>query len=297
MVSAPAPLLVVSDFDGTLSLVNPDTLAARILPLGRRALRRIARISATRPERARLVVLSGRTAIDVAARIRVGGVRYLGNHGLEGGWLDRGRRPEALEVAVDESVSASIEPAAALGRAVRERLRDPDWLFVEEKGPSVAFHYRRAADPAAARAQVDAALAAVAESPVRAAFDALERIDGRKVVEFRPRGVGGKGDSMARLLERERPASVLVLGDDRSDAEAFETVRRARDEGAIEGLTLGVHGAQETPVEVLAAADVLLPSPVDAARVLSAVAALLERETAPPAADQSRSGAHAARRR
>jgi len=83
---------------------------------------------------------------------------------------------------------------------------------------------------------------------------------------------------MRRLLRRERPAAVLVLGDDRSDAEAFEAVVEERRRGSLAGLTVGVHGAGETPPEITAAADVELPTPRDAARLLAAVAAALERE-------------------
>src|SRR5581483_9868139 len=105
--------------------VNPDPLGARILPLARRALRRLARRAAEEPDRLALAVLSGRTVIDVAARVRVGGLRYLGNHGLEAGWLGRGGSPEAIEVSVDEAVAASVDPAGLLGRAVRDRLGAP----------------------------------------------------------------------------------------------------------------------------------------------------------------------------
>jgi trehalose 6-phosphate phosphatase len=278
IVRGATPLLVVSDFDGTLSPVNPDPLGARILPVARRALRRIARRAALDPDRVALAMLSGRTALDVAGRVRVGGIRYLGNHGLEGGWLGRGRRAEDLAVDVDEALAASIDPAGALGRAVRERLGAPAWLFVEDKGPSVAFHYRSADEPATARAAIDDAIAAAGEAEASSALEVLERIDGRKVVEFRPRGAGGKGASLERLLERERPSTVLVMGDDRSDAEAFRALRRQRGAGRLGGLAIGVHGAAETPVEVLDAADLILPSPVEASRLLAAIATGLERE-------------------
>jgi trehalose 6-phosphate phosphatase len=268
----------VSDFDGTLSPVNPDPVAARILPLARRALRRIARRAALDPDRVALAMLSGRTALDVAGRVRVGGVRYLGNHGLEGGWLARGRRAEDLEVDVDEALAASVDPAGALGRAVRDRLGAPPWLYVEDKGPSVAFHYRSAEDPAAARAALDDAIGAAERSEASTAMEALERIDGRKVVEFRPRGAGGKGASLERLLARERPSTVLVMGDDRSDADAFRTLRRERDAGRLDGLAIGVHGAAETPAEVVEEADLILPSPLEASRLLAAIATALERE-------------------
>ena len=87
------PLLVVSDFDGTLARIVDDPWGASILPLGRRALRTLAGLP-----QVHVVVLSGRTARDAAARVRVGGVAYLGNHGMERAFLSRGGRAERLGV-------------------------------------------------------------------------------------------------------------------------------------------------------------------------------------------------------
>ncbi len=181
-------------------------------------------------------------------------------------------------MSVDEAVAASVDPAGLLGRAIRDRLGAPAWLFVEEKGPSVAFHYRSAADHAVAKAAVEAALDEALAGEASPAAEALERIDGRRVIEFRPRGAGGKGEAMARLLERERPATVLMMGDDRTDAEAFATVRARRAAGALDALLVGIQGAAETPPEVRERADVMLSGPPAAARLLSAIANALEAE-------------------
>jgi trehalose 6-phosphate phosphatase len=141
----------------------------------------------------------------------------------------------------------------------------------------VAFHYRAAADPVAARAAILEALdRAEGEIPDRR----FERFDGRRVVELRPEGAGAKGAALAALIARQRPGAVIVLGDDVSDAEAFRVVRDARADGAIAGLALGVHGGRETPPEISAAADVVLPTPRDAGRLLGALASALEREAA-----------------
>ena len=51
LASAPGPLLVVADFDGTLAEGSRDPGATAIVPLARRALRRLARVAAGRPER------------------------------------------------------------------------------------------------------------------------------------------------------------------------------------------------------------------------------------------------------
>lgn len=246
------------------------------MPLGRRALRRLARIADDRPERVRVVVLSGRTALDVSGRVRVGGLHYLGNHGLEGGRLPRRGRAEALAVALEPGLEAHLGVAEALGERVARALGRPGWLYVERKGPSVAFHFRQADDADAARATI---LEAIGEVERELGGHGLARLEGRKVIEFRPDGAGGKGAAVERLLEREGPRSAIVLGDDVSDAEAFRVVVAARHDGRLaHGLAIAVHGATETPAEVVDAADLLLAGPPEAARALSTLAAALERE-------------------
>ncbi|HEX8939457.1 MAG TPA: trehalose-phosphatase [Candidatus Limnocylindrales bacterium] len=276
LLRAPSPLVVVSDFDGTLAGISPDPMAATIEPLGQRALRRLARIAAARPERLRLVVLSGRTALDVAGRVRVGGVRYLGNHGLEGGLLVRGGRAERLRIELDEWLEPYVGPCRRIGEAVRDRVREP-WLFVEPKGPLVAFHYRTAPDPTAARAEILAAIAAAEADPTLPPHG-LVRIEGRRVIELKPADAGGKGAAVERVLERLRPGAIMVLGDDRSDAEAFRVVAAARAAGRPVGLNVAVQAGPETPPEVAESADVVLAAPPETARLLAALARLLEAE-------------------
>ncbi len=273
---------MVTDFDGTLSAIDPDPLGARIDPLGRVAVRRLSRLAGLFPDRVRLFVLSGRAALDVAARVRVGGVTYLGNHGLERGALPARARAERLSIGLDSGLDTYAEPARLLGEAVTRRLGRPDWLFVENKGPAVAFHFRAAADGLAAHQLVDAAVVGALSDLGHVGF---ARLEGRKVIEVRPASAGGKGRTLELLLERERPGAVLAMGDDVSDADAFGVLTQARSDGRIAGLAVGVRGGAETPAAVLEAADVILSTPHDAARLLSALARELERRLRPtPAA-------------
>jgi hypothetical protein len=56
-------------------------------------------------------------------------------------------------------------------------------------------------------------------------------------------------------------------------------VARERAAGRLSaGLLLGVRGARETPAEVRAAADIILPDPAASAVVLRALARALEAE-------------------
>jgi trehalose 6-phosphate phosphatase len=268
-------LLIVSDFDGTLAEGSRDPAATTIVPLARRALRRLARIERNRPERIAVAILTGRAVADVAARVRVGGIRYLGDHGLQVGTFPRGRPAERISTSIRAGHEASVEPAAALAQRVPLLLGSPSWLFVELKGPSVAFHVRQADDRVAARAAVVAAIETIdRELP---AHD-LAHYRGRLVVDLRPRSAGGKREALERLMTDLRPGSVIALGDDVSDADAFAVLRATRDSAGIDGLAVGVTGPHGMPDDVRDAADLLLPTPFEAARMLAWLARALERE-------------------
>ena len=163
----------------------------------------------------------------------------------------------------------------------------PAWLFVERKGPSVAFHVRQAEDRVAARAAVEAAIAEVdRDSPPHD----LAHYRGRLVVDLRPRTAGGKREAFEALLAELEPATVVAFGDDSSDADGFAVLRAARDAGALDGLAVAVTGPHGMPDDVRAAADVLLDTPRDVARALAALASAVEREAlSPPPVRSSRS--------
>ena len=277
LARTPGRILVVADFDGTLAEGSRDPGAAVILPLARRALRRLARVADERPERIEVAILTGRTAADVAARVRVGGIDYFGDHGLQAGSFPRGGDPARLQTTFRAGHDDSHEPAEILATQVPEVLGRPDWLFVERKGPSVAFHVRQAEDRPAARAAVEAA---IEEVDRRLPPHDLAHYRGRLVVDLRPRSAGGKGEAVASLLADLRPAVAVAFGDDVSDADGFAVLHEARRSGTlVAALAVAVTGPHGMPDEVRAAADLVLATPYDAGRALSALASALERET------------------
>ena len=228
-------------------------------------------------------MLTGRTTADVAARVRVGGILYLGDHGLQRGTYRRGARPESVTTTFHDGHAASHEPAEALAQRVPALLGEPPWLFVERKGPSVAFHVRQAEDPLTARAAVEAAVEEVERGLPR---HDLAHYRGRMVVDLRPRTAGGKREAMESLLAELRPATVAAFGDDSSDADAFAVIRSARAAGLCDGMAFGVVGPRGVPDDVRAQADVVLETPRQAARLLSAIARSLAVASAPGSTDR-----------
>jgi trehalose-phosphatase len=255
------PLLVVSDFDGTLSQIVEDPWGASILPLGRRALRQLAATDGVH-----VTVLSGRTAADVSRRVRVGNVTYMGNHGIERGYLRRRGRPENMAIEGADDVAHDAGHRAEDMADELPRLVSDDWLVVERKPPAVAFHFRQAPDTVEAGRRVREAADELDPEGI------LERFPGRRVLELRPFGARAKGDALRGLIDELNPRAVLVLGDDVSDALAFAELRQARDAGRLDGLAVAILARAEVPPEVADTADMVLPSPAAAARFLSAFA-------------------------
>ena len=286
LAAARPPLLVVADFDGTLAAGSRDPAAARIEPSARRALRRLAGLAADRPGRLAVVILTGRTVPDVASRARVGGIEYFGDHGLQSATLARGARAESIVAVVEPGFDGHAAPAEVLAAGVADELGRPLWLFVERKGVSVAFHVRQADDVAAAREAVLAAIERV-EARSELGDHGLAPYRGRSVVDLRPEGAGGKREALERLIERHRPGAVVVLGDDLSDADAFDAVHEAAAHGTrasrlapapVVGVAVAVRWRLAAPPEVLERADVVLASSAAVGRFLGALARRLERE-------------------
>lgn len=272
LVAARPPLVVIADFDGTLAAGSRDPGAAVIDRVAQRALRRLARVAAARPGRVGVAVLTGRTVADVAVRTRVGGIEYFGDHGLQHGRLARGGRPEHLVVTTEPGFESHADPAEVLARGVAAALGHPAWLFVERKGPSVAFHVRQAEDVAAARAAVVDAIARVERSE-GLVDHGLAHYRGRSVVDLRPRDAGGKREAVERLLRRDRPGAVVVLGDELSDVDAFDAVLGGRQaDPALVGVTVAVHGTRPAPPELSALADLHVASAREVGRWLGRLA-------------------------
>ena len=272
LVAARPPLLLVVDFDGTLAVGTRDPAAARIEPLAQRAMRRLGGIATARPGRVHVAVLTGRIVADVAGRVRAGGVEYLGDHGLQHARLPRRGRAESLRPTIDPAFDVHRDPAETLADGVADALGRPSWLFVERKGPSVAFHVRQADDVQAARARV---VAAVAEVESRLGLvHGLAHYRGRSVVDLRPREAGGKREAVERLIASHRPGAVAVLGDELSDVDAFEAAIAARSaHPGLVAVTVAVHGtSRPAPAELLERADLALAGAHEVGRLLAALA-------------------------
>jgi trehalose 6-phosphate phosphatase len=241
----------------------PDPWSARILPGARRSLRRLAVTPGVS-----VALISGRTVADLAARARVGGVSYRGDHGAERAEAVRGFRPSALRSRREPASAEAVRVAAHVKRHVPAAVPEP-WLVLEDKATAATFHFRAAPDVDAARARVLRAVDAADPGKV------LQRSGGRRSVELRPPGASTKGDALRELIAARLPEVVVMLGDDANDALAFDALRAEREGGRIAGLAVAVAGHADVTAAVAPRADVVLRDPRETARLLTRLAGRL----------------------
>jgi trehalose 6-phosphate phosphatase len=228
----PARAGFIHDFDGTLSGIAPTPAEARALPGA-------SGVLATLAGRYPLVaILSGRRAEDVSGLIPAEGVRYLGLYGAEElGPRDALLTPRGPGPGLVDEAKAFIQ---------REGLTGAE---VEDKGHSVALHYRNATSPAAGDAIAAWALD-------RAEALGLQVRPGKMVVELTPPGPT-KAEALERLVAGSGIRRLVVAGDDVADVGAL---RRAGELLGMGALRIGVR-SPEAPAELEEVADVMVPGP------------------------------------
>ena len=201
--------VVLLDFDGTLAPIVSVPKKARMSARMRRALAAYAR-------RFPVAVVTGRAFADVRKRVRVRGVSFAGNHGLE--WSIRGKRSE---------VALSAQPARALAKVkklldtITARYRG---AFVEDKKHSLAVHYRHV------RASRHSAFLREARKIVHdTGGKHLRTIPGILILNILP-NVGWDKGKAARMmytqLRTSRASVPVFVGDDATDEDVFKALRR-----------------------------------------------------------------------
>lgn len=189
------PLLVVTDFDGTLSPIVADPRTAALADGAEQIL-----FALRDSPGVHVGVMSGRGYEDLAERVgRHPDISLIGSHGAEYG---------------EPADPALVGRRDELVGELRELLAPYEGAFLEVKPVSASVHTRRMADRAAAaqlRVLTLAGPAAVAGRTVKAGKEVVEI----SVVE------ANKGVALGRLADEVGAAAIVYLGDDVTDEDAF----------------------------------------------------------------------------
>jgi trehalose 6-phosphate phosphatase len=244
------------DIDGTISPIVSDPYAA-VVPQAFRAT-----LAALAPRLGLLAFVTGRDVRHAAAMVGVGDAQYVGLHGFDVLTPDGTVNRDPAAAPYFDRVQTMAQRAATLDA---ESLG----LVIEDKGPVLALHYRRASDPAATLVVLEREIL----QPARALGLALA--GGHFLVEVRPPVAVSKGTAARRLLDTggrdgTQLRTALFLGDDLTDCTGFAAIHawaaeaddptRGRLGGVTSGrLALAVAAlTDETPPQVRDEADVVV---------------------------------------
>ena len=243
----PESTAVLCDVDGTLAPIVADPSAAAVPETTRGVLRDAARWFGL------VACITGRPAIEARFMVGVEELTYAGNHGLE--LLEPGSDRVLLAGGGEAAGAHEFVGGLALLELAELGLR------VEDKGPIQAFHWRGAADEAAAEKRA-------AEIADEARERGLVPRWGRKVLELRPVADVDKGSATAALLRSSGASKAIFGGDDLTDLDAFRELRRMREEGALERAVCVGIASEEAPDALWDESDAIVSGPEGFAWVL-----------------------------
>ena len=232
----PGRTAILTDVDGTLAPIVERAEEAAVPTAAREALAALS-------ERYALVgCISGRQAEEARRLVGLDSLAYAGNHGLE--LLLPGEETPRPDPSI---AGREGEAAEFLAGVDGERLAAVG-LRLEDKGPIQALHWRGSEDESAAETHAH-------EIANEAGKAGLEPRWGRKVLELRPLGGGGKDGAVASLLADAALDRATYAGDDRTDLDAFRRLRELQGEGRLAtAVCVGVLSA-EAPAELAEESD------------------------------------------
>lgn len=215
-------LLVMLDYDGTLSPIARAPDEADLVPGTLDILKKLSELPSTM-----VAVISGRAIGDLSERVPCPGIILVGNHGFE--------CPE-LSVELPVPMGELRARAADLEVELAGGLFGIDGVLIENKGPVISVHYRRA-DPRRV-IEIMNIVRRIAKK-----YEGVEVAKGKKVLELRPDLHINKGTAVQMLIDEARRRLVcepfpLYAGDDSTDEDAFAAIEQ--------GVTIRV-GADDRP--------------------------------------------------
>jgi len=209
LINLSGRILLLSDFDGTLSQIAPTPESAKLNTEIRNIL-----IEIVSNPRFTTAIISGRSLEDLKSKVSIDGLIYAGNHGLEieGPGL-KYINPQAL----------ALKPAM---KEIKQELNGMLHVFpgsaIEDKGLSLSVHYRLL------EAEKEQKLKSVIESIVWSFPESnrLKLAEGKKVFEIRPDVKWDKGAAVRMLIEIfKEHCRPIFLGDDLTDEDGFKAIK------------------------------------------------------------------------
>ena len=191
---ATQPSVLIFDFDGTLAPIVSHPEDAK---LSSQIAAHMRTLSRSWP----VAVVTGRRVENVRAKLGFTPDFLFGNHGAE-------RAGQSVPHHLHENLTACRKFLIAHRPSLLAHQ-----VIVEDKGLSVALHYRQSDSPLKTRAWL--------YELMRSASENIVLSDGHMVLNIVPMHAPDKGDAVQTILQESGAACALVVGDDENDEPAF----------------------------------------------------------------------------
>lgn len=201
-------IILFLDFDGTLSPIVKNPNNAILPPDVKLWLRKLSR-----KKNIRVGIVTGRSLSDIKQKVGLKDIIYAANHGMEifyhGKYLLRKGR-------------AYEKPLKMLADELHGSLSNISGAIVENKGLSVAVHFRKAST------KLHATVKRIVKRLSKAYMKKynLQLTGGKMILEIRPAKHWNKGEAVLWMWKRLAPQyTPIYIGDDMTDEDAFKALK------------------------------------------------------------------------
>lgn len=210
---------IVTDIDGTISEIAPTPEEAVVSESMRNKILQLK-------QKFKLVaVLSGRSVSSAKKMVGVEGLLYVGNHGMEFLKDDH--------LLVNPEVEKYLPQIKKTGHKLKKGdLSCINGLIFEDKGICYSIHYRLAHPREDIREKI---LNTLHNDPE---CKKLNISEGRQLVELKPPVSCDKGTILHDIIEQYNLRKIIYLGDDITDADAFNKLLELETEEKIRGASI-----------------------------------------------------------
>ncbi len=202
-------VLLILDFDGTLTKIAKSPSAVVFEQRSQDVLRRLSRLP-----KYRIAIVSGRSLSNLKSYFNLRNVIYAGNHGLE---LSA---PGLLLPPQAEKARKMATLVWLVGENLTEIFSSVPGILIEDKGYTLSLHYRNLS-----KKHLPFFRRELSNFKKKHAKWPIVWKAGKKVWEVRPAAKWGKGHVASYLSKKFHSSLPVVIGDDVTDEDMFKALR------------------------------------------------------------------------
>jgi len=209
-ITSQRSIILLLDYDGTLVPIKNKPSLAVLSASMQKLLKKLAAHS-----NFSVILVTGRSSLDIKKRIGIKNIIYVSNHGFQ----ISGDRIKWIHPDVKRSLSILKKIFLLLNNALKSF---PE-TFVEDKKLTLSVHFRNE------RNNLIPLVKKIVATCIQPFQENIIKTTGKKVIEIRPSINWNKGKAILKILallqHRKNKNSIICIGDDKTDEDAFRALR------------------------------------------------------------------------